>query len=54
MGNCFGKRKDYKYVKTEDNEVPEFETMQQSPTTSFPPRLELVMDQENVGAEVRL
>ncbi|XP_060076188.1 2',3'-cyclic-nucleotide 3'-phosphodiesterase-like [Ylistrum balloti] len=46
MGNCCGKRKDYKHVKTDENEVADLENLEQSQSATTSQRLEFVIEEE--------
>ncbi|OWF35412.1 NEDD4-binding protein 2-like 1 [Mizuhopecten yessoensis] len=51
MGNCCGKRKDYKHVKTDETEVADLENMEQSQSVSPQQRLEFVIEEELVNED---
>ncbi|XP_069108210.1 2',3'-cyclic-nucleotide 3'-phosphodiesterase-like [Argopecten irradians] len=46
MGNCCGKRKDYKHVKTDENEVADLENLEHSQASRPQQRLEFVVEEE--------
>ncbi|XP_033728351.1 2',3'-cyclic-nucleotide 3'-phosphodiesterase-like [Pecten maximus] len=48
MGNCCGKRKDYKHVKTDENEIADLENLEnsQAVTVGTQQRLEFVIEEE--------